>query len=64
MNRYTRRSVRVAYPYCIESHFQSNTCMDFNLLVLMVIVVTTVTTTQAQEPACCDNSHLLGFLMK
>ena len=35
VNRYARRSVRLAYPSYIESHFKMClTCMDFNLLVL------------------------------
>ena len=38
--------------------------MGFNLLVPMSFEVSTVTTMDSQEPASCDNSHLLGFLTK
>ena len=38
--------------------------MDFNLLVLTNFEVTTMTTMESQEPTCCYNSHLLGFLTK
>jgi len=41
---------------CVESHFK--TC---KLLVLMSFEVTTVTSMDSQEPACCDDGHLLGL---
>jgi len=45
-------------------YFKNAPYMEFILLVLMSFEVTTVTTMDSQEPACCDNSHLLGFLTK
>jgi len=32
----------------------------YMLLVLMSFEVTTVTSTDSQEPACCDDGHLLA----
>ena len=64
MNRYVRSSFKIAYLSRVELHFQNVPYMDFNLLALVSFEFTTVTTMDSQEPACCYNSHLLGFLTK
>jgi len=34
--------------------------MDYKLLMLMSFEVAAVTTMDSQEPACCDDDHLLA----
>ena len=34
---------------------------DYKLLVLMIFQGTTVTSMDSQEPACCDDGHLLAW---
>ena len=45
---------------CVKSHFKTCLNMDYKLLVLMSFEVTTVTSMDSQEPACCDDGHLLA----
>ena len=55
------RSLRLVYPSCIWIT-SKRALYGFNLLVLTSFEVATVITMDSQEPACCYNSHLLGFL--
>jgi len=45
------------YPSCVESHFKTRLK---RLLVLTSFEVTTVTSMDSQEPARCDDGHLLA----
>ena len=58
MNRYERRSVRLAYSSCVESHFKNTLYMGFNLLMLTSFEVTTVTTMDSQEHEAGTNMQL------
>ena len=61
MNRHAEKHW-TSVPILYRITLQNAPYMDFNLLVLMTFEVTTVTSMDSQEPACCYNSHLLGFL--
>ena len=56
-----RRSGELVYPSCVESHFKTHLIrISYKLLVLMSFEVTIVTSMDSQEPACCDDGHLLA----
>ena len=61
MNCHTEKECWTSVPILYQITLQNPPYMDFNLLVLMSFEVTTTTTMDSQEPACCDNSHLLDF---
>ena len=65
MNCHTEKERWTSVPILYRITLQNVPYMDFNLLVLITsFAVATVTTMDSQEPACCYNSHLLGFLTK
>ena len=63
MNRHAEERW-TSVPILYRITLQNAPYMDFNLLVLTSFEVTTMTTMDSQEPTCCYNSHLLGFLTK
>ena len=63
MNRHAEERW-TSVPILYRITLQNVSYMDFNLLMLTSFEVTTVTTMDSQEPACCYNSYLLGFLTK
>ena len=65
MNCHAEKERWTSVPILYRITLQNVPYMDFNLLVLITsFAVATVTTMDSQEPACCYNSHLLGFLTK
>ena len=57
MNRHGEKKHWTSVPSCVESHFKTRLIWIFNLFVLTNFEITTM---DSQEPACCDNNHLLG----
>ena len=64
MNHHGEKERWTSVPILCIITLQNVPYIDYKLLVLTSFVVATVTTMDSQESACCDNSHLLGFLMK
>ena len=59
MNRHGEKKRWTSVPSCVESHFKTRLIWFFDLFMLTNFEVTTM---DSQEPACCDNSHLLQKL--
>ena len=47
-------------PILCRITLQNAPYKDYKLLVLMSFEVTTMTSMDSQEPACCDDGHLLA----
>ena len=64
MNRHTKRERWTSVPILYRITLQNASYMDFKLLLLTSFEVAATDYYDSQEPACCFNSHLLGFLLK
>ena len=60
MNRHGEKERLTSVPILCRITLQNVPYMDHKLLVLMSFEVTTVTSMDFQEPACCDDGHLLA----
>ena len=60
MNRHGEEERLTIVPILFRITLQNVPYMDYKLLVLMIFEVTTVTSMDSQEPACCDDGHLLA----
>ena len=60
MNRHGEKEWLTSVPILCRITLQNSPYMDHKLLVLMSFEVTTVTSMDSQEPACCDDGHLLA----
>ena len=60
MNRHGEKKRSTSVPILCRITLQNAPYMGYKLLVLMSFEVTTVTSMDSQEPACCDDSHLLA----
>ena len=59
MNRHGEKERSTSVPILCRITLHNAACMDYKLLVLMSFEVTTVTSMDSQEPACCDDGHLV-----
>ena len=64
MNRHSEKEQWTSVPIQCRITLQNAPYKDYKLPVLMSFEVTTVTSMDSQEPTCCDDGHLLGFLTK
>ena len=62
MNRHGEKERLTSVPILCRITLQNASYNDYKLLVLMSFEVTTVTSMDSQEPACCDDGHLLATL--
>ena len=62
MNRHGKKEWLTSVPILCRITLQNAPYKDYNLLVrvLTTFEVATVTTMDSQEPACCDDGHLLA----
>ena len=60
MNRHGEKERLTSVPILCRITLQNVPYKDYNLLMLTSFEVTTVTTMDSQEPACCDDGHLLA----
>ena len=60
MNHHHEKEGLTSVPILCLITLQNAPYMDHKLLVLMRFEVTTVTSMDSQEPACCDDGHLLA----
>ena len=60
MNCHGEKEWLISVPILFRITLQNVPYMDYKLLVLMIFEVTTVTSMDSQEPACCDDGHLLA----
>ena len=60
MNRHGEKERLTSVPILCRITLQSAPYKDYKLLVLTSFEVTTVTSMDSQEPACCDDGHLLA----
>ena len=60
MNRHGEKERLTSIPILCQITLQNVPYMDYKLLVLTSFEVTTVTGMDSQEPACCDDDHLLA----
>ena len=62
MNRHGKKERLTSVPILCRITLQNAPYKDYNLLVrvLTTFEVATVTTMDSQEPACCDDGHLLA----
>ena len=60
MNCQGEKERLTSVPILCRITLQNAPYKDYKLLVLMSFEVTTVTTMDSQEPACCDDGHLLA----
>ena len=60
MNHHGEKERLISVPILFRITLQNVPYMDYKLLVLMIFEVTTVTSMDSQEPACCDDGHLLA----
>ena len=60
MNRHGEKERLTSVPILCRITLQNAPYKDYKLLVLTSFEVTTVTTMDSQEPACCDDGHLLA----
>ena len=54
------RGALSSVPILCRITLQNAPYKDYKLLVLTSFKVTTVTSMDSQEPACCDDGHLLA----
>ena len=59
MNRHGKE-LWTSVPILRRITLQNAPYKDYKLLVLTSFEVTSVTTMDSQEPACCDDGHLLA----
>ena len=57
MNRHGEKERLTSVPILCRITLQNAPYMDYKLLVLMSFEVTSM---DSQEPACCDDGHLLA----
>ena len=60
MNRHSEKEQLTSVSILCRITLQNAPYMDYKLLVLMSFEVTTATSIDSQEPACCDDGHLLA----
>jgi len=60
MNRHGEKERWTSVPILCRITLQNAPYKDYKLLVLMSFEVTTATSMDSQEPACCDDGHLLA----
>ena len=60
MNRHGEKEQLTSVPILCRITLQNAPYKDYKLLVLTSFEVTTVTSMDSQEPACCDDGHLLA----
>ena len=60
MNRNPEKERSTSVPILCRITLQNSPYKDYKLLMLMSFEVATVTTMDSQEPACCDDDHLLA----
>ena len=60
MNRHGEKECWTSVPIQCQITLQNAPYMDYKLLVLTSFEVDTATTMDSQEPACCDDGHLLA----
>ena len=62
MNRHGEKERLTSVPIMCRITLQNAPYKDYNLLVLTLtsFEVATETTMDSQEPACCDDGHLLA----
>ena len=60
MNRHGKKEHLTSVPILCRITLQNTPCKDYNLLMLTSFEVATVTTMDSQQPACCDDGHLLA----
>ena len=61
MNCHGEKERLTSVPILCRITLQNVPYKDYKLLVLMSFEVTTVTSMDSQEPACCDDGHLLAL---
>ena len=60
MNHHGEKERLTSVPILFRITLQNTPYMDYKLLMLMSFEVAAVTTMDSQEPACCDDDHLLA----
>ena len=60
MNRHGEKEWWTSVPILCRITLQNVPYMNYKVLVLTNFEVTTVTSMDFQEPACCDDGHLLA----
>ena len=60
MNCHGEKERLTSVPILCRITLQNAPYKDYKLLVLTSFEVTSVTTMESQEPACCDDGHLLA----
>ena len=60
MNRHSEKERLTSVPILCRITLQNVPFMDYKLFMLTSFEVTTVTSMDSQEPACCDDGHLLA----
>ena len=60
MNRHGEKEWLTGVPIRCRIILQDAPYKDYNLLVLTSFEVATMTSMDSQEPACCDDGHLLA----
>ena len=60
MNRHSEKERLTCVPILSRITLQNTPYKDYKLLMLTSFEVTTVTSMDSQEPACCDDGHLLA----
>ena len=60
MNRHSEKERWTSVPILCRITLQKAPYMDYKLLKLVSFEVATVTSMDSQEPACCDDIHLLA----
>ena len=60
MNRHSEKERWTSVPILCRITLKNASYMEYKLLVLTSFEVATVTTMDSQQPACCDDGHLLA----
>ena len=60
MNRHSEKEQLTSVPILCQITLQNVRYKEYKLLVLTSFEVATVTSMDFQEPACCDDGHLLA----
>ena len=60
MNHHCEKERLTSVPILCQITLQNTPYKDYKLLMLMSFEVATVTSMDSQEPACCDDCHLLA----